>query len=71
MQSYFGPPRVPKGQLADVNVKRAVTLAHLHRGDVARMYTIFKRWDVLKNGTVAINDLFAGVLNEERNLYTG
>ena len=66
-----GPPRrVPKGQLADKNVKRAVALGHLHSADLSKMWLLFKRWDLAKDGHISINDLFAGVLNEERNMFS-
>ena len=44
--------------------------AHLHAGDLRKMWLIFKRWDTNKQGKIAINDLFAGILNEERNMFS-
>jgi hypothetical protein len=38
--------------------------------DLGSAWTTFKRWDYMKEGKIAINDLFNGILNEERNMYT-
>jgi len=62
--------RAPKGQLADPNVIRAVALGRLTHNDVGMCWKIFKRWDLEKEGKIEINDMFAGILGEDRNMFT-
>ena len=62
--------RAPKGQLADPNIQRAVALTRLTHNDVGKCWKLFKRWDMEKEGKIEINDMFGGILGEERNMFT-
>mmetsp|Transcript_14254 Transcript_14254/g.16971 ORF Transcript_14254/g.16971 Transcript_14254/m.16971 type:complete len:373 (-) Transcript_14254:102-1220(-) len=67
---FFGKsPRAPKGQLADPNIIRAVGLGKLTHNDLGKCWKIFKKWDHNKEGKITIEDLFVGILGEDRNMF--
>ena len=54
--------------LSRINLTLVLSSVTVSHHDLGICWKIFKRWDLEKRGKININDLFGGILGEQRNM---